>query len=166
MKVRSIVGAVARRLTPWPTLKRQGQDVIGSVQRTAERIKEFKRLATRRQAAQADEVQLTPEQRFQKLYDEGAWTETELQVRAGRLRVTKLVWLAMGLALLIAIVALAWAWPLLQSLILLPIMFFMSLACLGKTVVGAWYEYQIYSRSMVNFATFAGRPEFFRFLLT
>jgi hypothetical protein len=166
MKIRSIVGAVASRLTPWPTLKRQGKDVIGSVQRTAERIQEFKRLASRPQVGQADGLQLTPEQRFQKLYEDGAWTETELQVRAGRLRVTKLVWLAMSLALLIATVALALAWPFWQSLMLLPIMLFMGLICFGKTVVGAWYEYQIYSRSMVTFAAFAGRPEFFRFLLT
>jgi hypothetical protein len=165
MKVKNILGAVALRLTPWPVVKRQVSEISGAFTRTAQRIREAKNVVTRQQdRAQAENPQLTPEQLFEMHYQAGSWTERELSVRSGRLRVTKWIWLVAAALATAGAVRLAIVWP--WAAMLVPaVMVAFATVCLAKAALGGWLEYQIYTRSMVTFREFLGRPEFFRFWL-
>lgn len=166
MKVKNILRAVALRLTPWPVIKRQVGEISGAFTRTVQRLREAKDVVARKQnQAQAEHLAtLTPEQLFEMHYQAGSWTERGLRERSGRLRVVKWIWLiaaalAMGSAVRLAII---WPWT---AMLVPTFLLAFSLVCLAEAAIGGLFEYQIYTRSMVNFREFMGRPEFFRFWL-
>jgi hypothetical protein len=149
---------VASYATPYPVVSRVVKSLMKSGKAVAESIPKAKDDEVK--AAGATKwAQMTPEQRFQHAYAEGGWSEEDLIKQYGAFRAAKFVLLVIGLALLPALLGVAFTAPLWIVMFTVPVMASFSVVLLAQSLRHAWWQCQIELRAMITFKEFFGRRD-------
>lgn len=150
--------SLLRWMTPLPVLSMFASQTIGSIRRSAEALRLVGSGNEDNRNKSAEDVEefskLTPEQRFQKSYEDGAWTEDQLAIQSGRIRVAKFVLIIAAIAIVPFGVAtfIYSSWWL--AVFLGPATMAFSLILMAQALRHAWWGHQIKHRSMISFREF------------
>lgn len=144
---------------PWRSIKRTGSNIMGSVSRTKAAVEEMKS-AQEKKAAEEVSQGITPEDKFNRLYEAGAWDEESLAIQLGKIRVAKFFFLVVGLCLIPVQLATYLFIPWILAIFLAPVGTFFSLFLLIQAAKHGWWQFQLEERSMISFRTFFSRADF------
>lgn len=159
-----------RWMTPIPMLMDSGRSVAKSAGNIGEAVKsagEAKQKREDRARASDKEWQgLTAEQRFQKAYEVGAWSEEDLAKQSGSIRVAKFVFLFFGFALMPVVAANFILMPWWLAVFLGPLFVFFIVFSFAQALRHAWWDCQISQRSLITFKEFLSRRDMWSYLFT
>jgi hypothetical protein len=170
-------GYMLRSLTPWRSLARSASSVRGSVERTAELVRQAREnshLAKERTTAAREEEQsflstvpkgTGPKELFEIYYATFGWSEDILQRNQGTYKWAKRAWLfGSMLCLTTAVLSATWGhW--LFVMLFTPTSMLGLIIMLAKAAKAAQQQARIELREMLSFPEFMGRSDFFKRLV-
>lgn len=152
------------KLITYP-LRRPAAEIQTSLKGVKEAVEGVKEIREKRvadaKAASAYLDGMSPQEKFNSIYEINGWSEVELQVQAQAARNTRLgmvVVAVVGVALLITMMIQA---PLWMLAIIGPITVVFMAVCVALAARYAWWTDQITSRTVYPFAEFLARKDFF-----
>lgn len=151
--------------TPYPLIARVFQSVSKSGKAIAEAIPARKQAGSAE--AEADVCAwsaLSPQEKFQKAFVDGQWTEEALVRQYAAFRAAKFVQLVVGFSVLPLVVLIAMYAPWWVVMFGAPAIASFGVVLLAQSLRHAWWQCQIEQRSMMTFKEFVGRDDVFQYL--